>query len=201
MVYKDRSLYMAPGTRTLVLLLRGQKGALSASLCELPKVTVAEDHTLFSCRPGIGDAFMNIVELVANSSNTSDPRVCEWSTPQISSLPDSGSRTCAARFPTGADAVGVYLVGNQIEKGRDPVTLSVSKDGVTFDRHWSVRYTNQSASIEEGGSCPRWVGHAKGCGFQYPGAMIDVAHQRMIVSYSIGKEDIALTVFPLTSIQ
>lgn len=201
MVYNERSLYMAPGTRTLVLLLRGQKGALSASLCELPKVTVAEDHTLFSCRPGIGDAFMNIVELVANSSNTSDPRVCEWSTPQISSLPDSGSRTCAARFPTGADAVGVYLVGNQIEKGRDPVTLSVSKDGVTFDRHWSVRYTNQSASIEEGGSCPRWVGHAKGCGFQYPGAMIDVAHQRMIVSYSIGKEDIALTVFPLTSIQ
>ena len=43
-------------------------------------------------------------------------------------------------------------------------------------------------------------GAAKGCGYQYPGAMIDVANQQMIVSYSIGKEDIALTVFPLASL-
>lgn len=32
------------------------------------------------------------------------------------------------------------------------------------------------------------------------GAMIDVEKQEMVVSYSIGKEDIALTVFPLSSL-
>ena len=56
--------------------------------------------------------------------------------------------------------VGLWLiaasqVGNQIDKGRDPVTLSLSKDGVVFDRHWSVRHGVEGADIDHGGSCPR----------------------------------------------
>ena len=210
MQYNERSLYMVPGTRTLVLLLRGKAGGLSVSTCKLPHQKTASEQTLFSCRPGIGDAFMNLVEIVADASNASDPRTCNWSAPVMSTLPDSGARTCAGRFPKGSSASagkhldgGVYLVGNQIESGRDPVTLALSRDGITFDRHFAIRYTSdgkQKATITNGGACPRWEGHAKGCGFQYPGAMIDVAHQRMIVSYSIGKEDIALTHFPLRAI-
>lgn len=45
------------------------------------------------------------------------------------------------------------------------------------------------------------AGHAKGPGFQYPGAFVDTDTQTMFVSYSIGKEDIGLTKFPLTSLQ
>eukprot|EP00040_Diaphanoeca_grandis_P007239 m.40167 g.40167 ORF g.40167 m.40167 type:complete len:572 (-) comp18405_c0_seq1:41-1756(-) len=200
MEYNERSLYKIPGTRDLVLLLRGKSHALSVAMCTLPDVAVEADHTLFSCRPGVGDAFMNLVEVVSDFFPTSQPRICNWTTPQISTLPDSGSRTCAAQFPTAAGIPGIYLVGNQIDKGRDPVTLSLSADGRVFDRHWAVRASKPGETIDGGGSCPRFVGHAKGCGYQYPGAMIDVANNEMIVSYSIGKEDIAFTKFKLTEI-
>jgi hypothetical protein len=85
----------------------------------------------------------------------------------------------------------VYIVGNQIDKGRDPVTLSVSADGVTFDRHWAVRF---------GAPPVKYPGAAKGPGFQYPGALVDTDTGMMMVSYSIGKEDIGVTRFPLTAI-
>ena len=107
----------------------------------------------------------------------------------MSTLPDSGSRTCASFFPAGLPATGVYLVGNQCSDcGRDPVTLSLSADGISFDRHFAVRHGVKGADIDHGGSCPRFKGAAKGCGYQYPGAMIDEARKEMIVSYSIGKE-------------
>ena len=70
MVYNERSLYMVPGTRRLVNLLRGQYAPknLSASTCTLPydprAVPLKPNPTSFSCRPGVGDAFMNLVELV-----------------------------------------------------------------------------------------------------------------------------------------
>lgn len=188
MRYNERSLYMIPGTRQLVLLLRGMKGGLSASLCDLPEVPTVEEHTLFSCRSGVGDAFMNLVELVADYGPSSDPRVCNWSAPVLSTLPDSGSRTCATLLPGGK---GVFLVGNQIDKGRDPVTLSVSLDGRVYDRHWAVRY---------GAPPVRYPGTAKGPGFQYPGAVVLADKGEMIVCYSVGKEDIALTRFSLSSL-
>lgn len=50
------------------------------------------------------------------------------------------------------------------------MTLSLSRDGVEFDRHFAVRHGVQGADIDHGGSCPRYKGAAKGCGYQYPGA-------------------------------
>lgn len=208
MKYNERSVYKIPGTRTLALLLRGGGHNLSVAMCDLPAPSkgLAADETLFSCRPGVGDAFMNLVEVVAAPTNGSsaEPRVCNWTAPVKTSLPDSGSRTCAGTFPPlreGGGLHGVYMVGNQIDKGRDPVTLSLSQDGRAFDQHWAVRFGVPGADIDHGGSCPRYPGTAKGCGYQYPGAMIDVPNGRMLVSYSIGKEDIGLTIFPLSSLQ
>ena len=139
MEYNERSLYLTPKTRNLVLLLRGKRGGLSVSTCTLPPVadSVVARAGLNSCRPGVGDAFMNLVDIVLNYTNASEPRVCNWTDPQMSTIPDSGSRTCAAPLPNGG---GVYLVGNQIDKGRDPLTLSVSGDGIVFDRHWALRW-------------------------------------------------------------
>ena len=202
MQYNERSLYLVPGSRTLALLLRGVPGVLSVALCDLPAVPTVPEHTLFSCRPGVGDAFMNLVEIVAQHNSSSVPRVCNWSKPVPSTIPDSGSRTCAAAFPAGSGGLsGIYMVGNQIDRGRDPVTLSLAADGVVFDRHWAVRHGVQGQDIDHGGSCPRYKGKAKGCGYQYPGALIDVESQMMYVSYSIGKEDIGLTRFPLRSLR
>ena len=84
---------------------------------------------------------------------------------------------------------GVYIVGNQIAEGRDPVTLSVSKDGIHFNRAFSVRF---------GAPPVIYPGEAKIAGFQYPGAM--VLKNTMWVSYSLGKEDIGFTRFSLDEI-
>eukprot|EP01044_Picomonas_judraskeda_P020695 COSAG03_NODE_4671_length_1472_cov_361.297160_2_plen_181_part_01 len=64
MVFNERSLYMLPESRRLALLLRGVHGGLSVSMCDLPAVATVQQQTLFSCRSGVGDAFMNLVELV-----------------------------------------------------------------------------------------------------------------------------------------
>merc|ERR1712232_16024 len=85
---------------------------------------------------------------------------------------------------------GVYLVGAQNPSGRDPVTLAVAADGLHFDHHWAVRY---------GAPPVRYPGHAKGRGFQYPGAM--VLNGQMFVTYSIGKEDIAVSIFPMKALR
>lgn len=93
MVFNERSLYMLPESRRLALLLRGVHGGLSVAMCDLPAVPTAHQQTLFSCRSGVGDAFMNLVEIVKDFSNRSDPRLCNWTVPVLSTLPDSGSRT------------------------------------------------------------------------------------------------------------
>ena len=194
MVYNERSLYLVPGTRRLVNLLRGEYAPrnLSASICTLPSdpgaAPMAPNPTSFSCRPGIGDAFMNLVEvlnLTTGNYKDVEPRICKWSTPEMISIPDSHSRTCSSVLPGG----GIYIVGNQIAEGRDPVTLSVSKDGIHFNRAFSVRF---------GAPPVIYPGEAKVVGFQYPGAM--VLKNTMWVSYSVGKEDIGVTRFSLDEV-
>jgi hypothetical protein len=205
MKYNERSLYALPAAASpdpksppsiqLVLLLRGARSRLSAALCRLPVVRLApfSSWSWRSCRSGVGDAFMNLVEVVADFSATSDPRMCEWSTPVVSTLPDSGSRTCVGPLfaPDGSGggsgttskATGAttnsssggggkythYMVGNQIDSGRDPVTLSLARDGLQWDVQWAVRY---------GAPPVRYPGRAKGKGFQYPGAYIDTGEKK-----------------------
>jgi hypothetical protein len=192
MAYNERSLYLLPGTRTLVVLLRGAAPkSLTSATCHLPPLAggaAPEYETGLSCRPGVGDVFYNLVEMARpNGTLHAEPRTCNWTTPVVSSVPDSHSRTCAAAFPASGD---IYLVGNQVVKGRDPVTLAVAKDGLIFDQHWAVR---------AGAPPVKYPGHAKGPGFQYPGACV-VGGDEMFVSYSLGKEDIGLTRFPLSAI-
>ena len=205
MHYNERSLYAVPGTRDLVLLLRGYPHALSAALCTLPASpygTAPFTAVSRSCRSGVGDAFMNLVELVnlGSANSGGKPRICNWTSPIPTDMPDSGSRTCAAPLPDGK---GIYLVGNQIDRGRDPVTIATSHDGLTWDNAWAVRY---------GAPPVRYPGEAKGPGFQYPGALLlqpsdllgeeggAVEESTLIVCYSVGKEDIALTRVPLSAI-
>ena len=106
----------------------------------------------------------------------------ENATPEIISIPDTHSRTCSAVLPDGS----IYIVGNQVANGRDPVTISISRDGINFDRSFSVRY---------GAPPVKYPGAAKIVGFQYPAAM--VLKETVWVSYSLGKEDIGVTRFSL----
>lgn len=192
MAYNERSVYMVPGTRKLVNLIRGGgPKVLYAASCDLPEAEAltpdeAFNMTLFSCRAGVGDRFLATVEILTRFDKDSLPRDCKWTNVVKTDIPDSHSRTCAGPLP---EKQGVYLVGAQNPRSRDPVTLAISKDGLSFDRHWAVNF---------GAPPVRYPGHAKGVGYQYPGAMIHAG--RMYVSYSIGKEDIGVSAFDLASV-
>merc|ERR1712100_508991 len=112
------------------------------STCDLPEIPAlafeeAFNTTLFSCRAGVGDRFLALVEIAKHFDSKSIPRTCNWTKPVSSNIPDAHSRTCAASLP---DRQGVYLVGAQNPSGRDPVTLAVAADGLHFDQHRAVRY-------------------------------------------------------------
>ena len=108
----------------------------------------------------------------------------------MTNIPDSHSRACTAPLPGGDGRT--FMIGAQIPRGRDPVVLSLSRDGLEWSQAWAVRNC-----VEK--SCkPRFGGPP---GFQYPGAMWKTDGPRgpeIIFSYSINKEDIGLTRFPLS---
>ena len=119
-------------------------------------------------------------------------RSCNWSEPIYTNLPDSPSRTCAASLPDGS----IYLLSNP-GPGRDPLVISLAKDGVTFDRHLLV------ISATAPGAPPYPCHFSKECdsGFQYPSALWTEDGLELLVFYSINKEDIGLTAIPLMALQ
>ena len=218
----ERVLYELPGTdrRRLIMMLRAGESktphAMLASTCELPGAEPAPapaNEVMHFCRPGTGLYNAGLVgdRMPAPSSPThpikhgdgggdggggGDPpwpgyhpvpvgRRCNWTAPVYTNVPDSHSRACTAPLPDGR----IFLIGAQIPKTRDPLVLSLSTDGLNFDKAWAVR---------AGAPPPRYAGYP---GFQYPAAMWKLDGPRgpeIIFSYSINKEDIALSRFPLS---
>jgi len=107
-----------------------------------------------------------------------------WDTPVQTHIPDSPSKAVTGTLPDGR----VYLIGNQAI-GRDPLVISLSRDDVNF---------NWAASIRHDAPKVRYTGAAKGPGFQYPSAI--VVEEALWIIYSIGKEDVAVSRVPLSSL-
>ena len=115
-----------------------------------------------------------------------------WTKPVRTNIPDSPSRSSAGSLPDGR----CYLVGNQVAEPfskrehkhytRDPLVVSVSEDGVSFDR---------AAAIRTGAPGLRARGGGKGRGYQYPATVI--VGDSLWVLYSVGEEDIAISCVPL----
>lgn len=100
---------------------------------------------------------------------------CNWTEPEETNIPDSRSKTCSGTLPTSSAGVGGperaqsaiasrraddvltkfngtrYLLGNQLAKiwDRDPLTISLSHDGVDFSCVLAVR-----ARCIDGAHCP-----------------------------------------------
>jgi hypothetical protein len=125
-------------------------------------------------------------------------RHCNWTEPVATTIPDSNTRACTAPLPDGR----IFLVGNQISRGRDPLTLSISKDGLNFNEVYALRHCGANSTDGTDVDCrPRFSGGGKLPGFQYPSAMWRLHGPRgpeILFSYSVNKEDIALTRFPLS---
>lgn len=105
-----------------------------------------------------------------------------WPPAVKTNIPDSPSLSCVGKLPDGQ----VFLIGNRVRQRRDPLVIALSRDGFEFDRAWAIRSGEFPISYE---------GAHKGPGFQYPHAI--VIGNMMWVAYSIGKEDIGITSFPV----
>ena len=119
-----------------------------------------------------------------------------WEIAQPTNIPDSPSRSVSGNLPNGL----IYLIGNQVSEPfdkaktvvhyrRDPLVISTSRDGITFD--WA-------ASIRTGKPETRYPGLHKGPGFQYPSAV--VVDDKLWVVYSINKEDMSISSIPLSKL-
>jgi hypothetical protein len=124
-----------------------------------------------------------------------------WPAAEPTDIPDSPSLSHAINLPQDRGG-GVLLVGNQMAPefdnpdmghyARDPLMLSYSPDGYTFDRAWALRLGTQDWRT------PRRLVKGRGGGGQYPSALVHGS--TLYVQYSMGKEDIWVGRVPLSDI-
>jgi len=111
-----------------------------------------------------------------------------WTEPMPTDFPDSMSRVRAGRLSDGR----YYLIGNAFAKlmDRGHLMLALSDDGVRFNRMFSL--------LEEP-TAQRAFGLLKANGYQYPVAIEDDG--RLLIAYSINKEDIECAIVPLKALK
>eukprot|EP00039_Didymoeca_costata_P012188 m.174654 g.174654 ORF g.174654 m.174654 type:complete len:386 (+) comp15410_c0_seq4:253-1410(+) len=123
-----------------------------------------------------------------------------WSVPAMTTIPDDISNLNAGKLRSGS----VFLVNDASpisnfthckseklngEPGllvnciRDPLVLSVARDGVHFSSAWA---------IASGFPKPRYVGLYKNWGPSYPQALLH--DESLVVAYSVNKEDIYVSI-------
>jgi hypothetical protein len=114
-----------------------------------------------------------------------------WSVPTRTGIPDACARSNAGKLPDGQ----VYLINNIIPMnpgglgGRSMLALSLSNDGLIFDRVAIIRFIPPPL---------RYPGLEKTIGFQYPHSV--VVENNLWVIYSVNKEDVQVTKIPLEEI-
>ncbi len=122
-----------------------------------------------------------------------------WAPARPTDIPDSPSLSDTVMLDDGT----VLLVGNQMapkfdnpdETGhysRDPLTVSVSPDGKTFERAFALRCGTQDYRV------PQSEVRGRGGGGQYPSALTH--DEDLYVLHSIGKEDIAISSLALADL-
>lgn len=114
-----------------------------------------------------------------------------WTAPTRTNFPDSGSRANSGRLPDGQ----YYVINNPLpisarQGGRAMLAISLSRDGLTFDRMAVLRFLTPPQ---------RHDGVAKGAnGFQYPHSVVVGEH--LWVIYSVNKEDMEVARVPLAEL-
>jgi len=114
-----------------------------------------------------------------------------WTVPTRTGVPDACARSNAGKLPDGQ----VYIINNIIPMnpgglgGRSMLTISLSGDGLNFDRVAIIRYISPPI---------RHKGLEKTIGYQYPHSV--VVGNDLWVIYSVNKEDVEVTRIPLEEI-
>lgn len=118
-----------------------------------------------------------------------------WDSPYPTDIPDSPSRAQAITLDDGT----ILLIGNQtapyfdeaLYLDRDPMTISISKDGYTFDRVYAL-HTGSPTDFRFSGIGGRNPGYAYSSSVVHEGYLYTL--------YSIGKEDLGITRLPLATL-
>jgi predicted neuraminidase len=92
-----------------------------------------------------------------------------WSAPIETSFSDTNAKFHFGRLPDGR----FYYIGNPVGGGRTPLALSLSRDGVRFDRHFILGDTHYES---------RRQGRWKGGEYGYPHSIVHDGHLYVIVS-------------------
>jgi hypothetical protein len=121
----------------------------------------------------------------------------KWCKGLPTNIPDSPSLSQAANVQDGR----VLLVGNNMATefdkeiprhyGRDPLMISVSYDGYRFTSAYALRCGSQQFKVP--------FVRGRGGGAQYPD--VKIVGDKVYVLYSVGKEDIAISVVPLSDLK
>ena len=192
--FNERSLYVVPDTfngtsQQLMLLLRtndnrdDNRDFQWASTCinKLEYNIIKSDILFNGCRPGIGVLRWNMVNLLDNKvDNIHEQQYCKWTKPERTNIPNAPGRTCAAVLPNGS----IYFIGNLVEKYRYVLVLATSQNGLDFTNAWAVRYNDINGSINS---------------YEYPSSVL--VNNRMYITYSINKNDIAINILNISHIQ
>ena len=109
-----------------------------------------------------------------------------WSLPAKTNFPNCRSKVQFGRLPDGR----FYYIGNPLPgTGRNPLVLSVSKDGALFDTHYLLA----------GPPCERkYQGYAKNGMYAYPHSVI--AGDMLYIVYTVWKEDVRFVAIPLNNL-
>ena len=121
-----------------------------------------------------------------------------YTEPYPTNIPDIPSRAEALRLPDGH----VLLAGNQTAfrfdqqptgMYRDPLTIAVSPDGKDFTKVFALR-TGAPPTFRFSGITGRGAGQ-----FSYPSMIVH--NGKLYVLYSVNKEDMAISIVPLSAIR
>ena len=109
-----------------------------------------------------------------------------WTKPALTDYLDGRTKQCAGNLPDGTAFMVSCPSGS---KERWPLVLQLSKDGKTFDETITLRTKEELPPR-------RYEGRYKTLGYSYPKAF--VWHNKLVIGYSVNKEDVACTIVEMT---
>lgn len=115
----------------------------------------------------------------------STDRGATWSTPVVTDMPDSRAKQSAGNLPDGT----AFLVNEPSgSKRRVPLAVTLSRDGVLFDKMHLLRGGTDLQTL-------RYPGKYKNPGYDYPKSVVWKGW--LYVGYATNKEDVQLTRVPV----
>jgi predicted neuraminidase len=142
----------------------GWRGWWPVALCEGSFYQTDDSVLHMLLRNGQGDYYRYRLWLSESRDNGQT-----WSAPLETDFSDTNAKFHFGRLPDGR----FYYVGNPIGANRTPLVLSLSRDGVHFDRHFILGEEHYAA---------RRPGLYKGGEYGYPHSVVRDGHLHVIVS-------------------